>query len=61
MTDIKIVRGTPDDTEVAALLAAIVGLGNSTAPTIAERRRSAPWLRPARYRSPASGNELWSR
>jgi hypothetical protein len=61
MNDIRIERGTPDDTEVAALLAAIVGLGTADAPAVTPRRRPAPWHRPARYRAPGAGNELWSR
>jgi hypothetical protein len=59
VTEIQIVRGDPDECELAALLVVITTLGAVAEPSSVENPRPAPWNRPERYRSPANSNPLW--
>lgn len=56
-SDVRVVRGSPDDAEVAAL---IVALGAVSRPAERDARAPvprAPWLRSPRYQPPGS----WAR
>jgi hypothetical protein len=56
--DVRVLRGSPDDAEVAAL---IVALGAVSGPPARDARATvprAPWLRSPRYQPPGSWTRL---
>jgi hypothetical protein len=54
--DVVVLRGRPDDVELAALVAVLAALRGSGPPVQELPPPPAPWTRPARYRGAGAWN-----
>ncbi|TDQ04386.1 acyl-CoA carboxylase epsilon subunit [Labedaea rhizosphaerae] len=59
MTEIKILRGNPDDSELAALAVVLAAVTTTSRPAPVPGPERAHWDRPARFQPPGASAGPW--